>query len=646
MELLYYYSESEKYIDTKGINLGGKYTFELFKKNGYYILNYRKNPNYIMNFYSNNSSFINITAIVGENGSGKTTLLQSIFKNSKSGVLMIFEDDDNSIVISNDIGPIEVIYNGIGSHPIHREDVKYMQRTDPRGQHIVSNSHKHMSYVYLTNSIYSDESFGYTKDISIDRLILTPNTISKISEDYFYNIKSVISSDKFKNFHSVNHFNVLFSPTSINNSVHFQALCTIEYYYFIMHQRLDTNYIGKILQDISIKAMKPKINTQPLIDADPVAEKSNEYTVASNIYDLCKKLDDIQNQSIILLCSLIIELSDFLEEPCKPEINISDFNILKLEANRLLKIFNTRYIDNVNNDYINNMEIYYSSALTVIEQIHNIELEVNFVSEDNDFFTLSYTNKRIYNNFIEIIHNCIFSENHLNTFLLTHLSIKQNTLSAGEYAMQNFFSWLHMLNWFGKIDQMTINGLKNNILLLIDEIDLYAHPEWQRCLISQLLEHLNKQFCNRNIQVIFTTHSPLVLSDMLSNNIIYLEKGKLTRPNEYIETFSNELYSLLNNSFFLKNGVIGEFAKHKIQSIINSLTLNNKESKLSNEELHEMNIQISVIGDSILRNKLFEMLDDYINHNNILNYDTKKDIDALHERIKYLEEYNNDTNKI
>ena len=65
-----------------------------------------------------------------------------------------------------------------------------------------------------------------------------------------------------------------------------------------------------------------------------------------------------------------------------------------------------------------------------------------------------------------------------------------------------------------KLSRLTIAGdyrYSNNYLLLIDEIDLYLHPEWQQEFISVLLNELEKQFPDKKIQLVFSTHSPLLL---------------------------------------------------------------------------------------------------------------------------------------
>ena len=220
---------------------------------------------------------------------------------------------------------------------------------------------------------------------------------------------------------------------------------------------------------------------------------------------------------------------------------------------------------------------------------------------------------------------------------MTHLSFEQTNLSSGEQAMQNFFSWIHALDWFHRIDSYTIDGMKDSIILLIDEIDLYAHPEWQRQIVCRLLEDIDHQFRHKKVQIIFSTHSPLVLSDMLLNNIIFLQQGKCITPAGMEETFSNELYSILNNSFFLRNGVIGEFARKKIQKIIDKLVDSDKSILLEDRELRAIEEEIKVVGDEIVKMKLYEMLDEYKSKYEKREMDIDSEINILKMRIQYLE---------
>jgi predicted ATP-binding protein involved in virulence len=65
------------------------------------------------------------------------------------------------------------------------------------------------------------------------------------------------------------------------------------------------------------------------------------------------------------------------------------------------------------------------------------------------------------------------------------------------------------------------NPLKGCGIVLIDEIDLHLHPQWQRDVIPALLNTFP------NIQFIVTTHSPQVLSNVEKDDIRIIEDFKI-----------------------------------------------------------------------------------------------------------------------
>jgi len=64
-------------------------------------------------------------------------------------------------------------------------------------------------------------------------------------------------------------------------------------------------------------------------------------------------------------------------------------------------------------------------------------------------------------------------------------------------------------------------------VVLIDELDLHLHPEWQRTIVGRL----EKTF--PNCQFIATTHSPQIISEVQPENIIRLdEEGQEEKPSQ------------------------------------------------------------------------------------------------------------------
>ena len=63
---------------------------------------------------------------------------------------------------------------------------------------------------------------------------------------------------------------------------------------------------------------------------------------------------------------------------------------------------------------------------------------------------------------------------------------------------------------------------------MLEEIELYFHPEWQRSFTCNLMEIIGqltfKQI--RSINVLYVTHSPYILSDIPKTNVLFLKNGE------------------------------------------------------------------------------------------------------------------------
>ena len=151
-------------------------------------------------------------------------------------------------------------------------------------------------------------------------------------------------------------------------------------------------------------------------------------------------------------------------------------------------------------------------------------------------------------------------------------------MSSGQKQMLYQLSTLmyHLLN-LKSVPESDIHYDHVNIVL--DEIEVCFHPEYQRMFIYRLLEllvdrlHLNESF---GINLWMTTHSPFILSDIPEENIVYMEDGRqLTeedkKEREILPPVAANISDLLHQSFFLKNGFIGEHARRKILSLVKYL---------------------------------------------------------------------------
>lgn len=220
--------------------------------------------------------------------------------------------------------------------------------------------------------------------------------------------------------------------------------------------------------------------------------------------------------------------------------------------------------------------------------------------------------------------------------------IEYRNISSGEKAFLNICSRFYSIKNY--IDKNKDSN--ENIVILIDEIDLYFHPQWQKELIHNLIHLLSKIYENKKIQIILTSHSPFVLSDIQKCNLIFMDKDSNGKCivckgiEEEKETFAANIHTLFTDSFFIKDGLVGKLAKEKINKVISDLSCS-KNFK-NNEEKENIKKLIYSIGEPLIRNKLMIMYEQKIDINKMgeIN-DLKKEIRFLAERIEQLE--NNDS---
>jgi len=218
---------------------------------------------------------------------------------------------------------------------------------------------------------------------------------------------------------------------------------------------------------------------------------------------------------------------------------------------------------------------------------------------------------------------------------------KYNDLSHGEKTI------------FGQLLNLYFFKEDENMIFLFDEPEVSLHPSWQKKYINEICNLLLK-FDNKN-HFIFTTHSPFLLSDIPKQNIIFLdtdENGNCKIASGLKETFGQNIHTLLSDSFFMEDGLIGEFAKRKINEIkkLYQLTQNkNIQKRLENQKIKELaqkafnrrkerlwQIQ-KIIGEAFLQRVIKNYLDDL----ELLFSDDKtliaKELAEIEERKKHLE---------
>ncbi len=191
-----------------------------------------------------------------------------------------------------------------------------------------------------------------------------------------------------------------------------------------------------------------------------------------------------------------------------------------------------------------------------------------------------------------------------------------NKMSSGEKQILFNLSYVlyHLKNLSTKRSLISENAINatpvyKNAVLIFDEAELYLHPEFQRKYIYRIIKSIQEcHFENiKDIHIIFETHSPYLLSDVPSNNVLMLEDGKIRNSDFSTQTFSANIYDLLKYQFFMTSPV-GEFARVRIQRIIQMLENN---IRLDNKDYTEIQNFIKTIGDDYIRKTLESLLKEH-----------------------------------
>ena len=149
-------------------------------------------------------------------------------------------------------------------------------------------------------------------------------------------------------------------------------------------------------------------------------------------------------------------------------------------------------------------------------------------------------------------------------------------------------------------------------IMVLDEPEIHMHPDLARQLLDQLTRWL-KDYTSKKVQIILTTHSPFVLSDIERGNVQILKRAGANAEAAYWakvgfpekQTFAANIYALLTDSFFLESG-FGEIARKQIKTVLQGL--NSTDDAPDAPEMREyINAVISSVGEQLVRRKLEEL---------------------------------------
>lgn len=141
-------------------------------------------------------------------------------------------------------------------------------------------------------------------------------------------------------------------------------------------------------------------------------------------------------------------------------------------------------------------------------------------------------------------------------------------ISSGQKAYLNMFSSI----WSTLGNPHSAKKISSSTLFCIDEADLYLHPQWQIEFIERLITCL-PSLSNGRKQIVITTHSPILVSDLPSQCLIALsppqsEHIKEPPATDDLKTFGANLFDIYSATFGLNGQRTGNLSSKYISKTL------------------------------------------------------------------------------
>lgn len=650
MRLAAIYIEDHDYIfkEPQTINFGGQYFYEFENVKNNIVVRRTPNEKFIPDFFNltkTQSKVTNLNAIVGQNGAGKSTLLDIIRSE--------FIENEYALPKSNSLFLVEIN----GKHPqILRNDFKkvFLQETKPQKAHKIE-----LKKVLpkKTQTIYYSPHYDYKYNPNFDDVDNHDISFDKIVEEDLAGLRYKDTNENgwpysasqellFKN--SIRQ--ITFLSSDLVRKQIFNGLFELQGHYEpILHFR---GYSGReedwnkpyqlriILKTIEEKAEKESSDWHIYRDKGATQPQVYQYILKRNVikcvlsllnrqmerknsflqegffpYDELK--EQIETASAYDTLLLFIKHSGIKLKASRPQ-NIFSEGVIRLLLEKIYAAIEKADKE----DSVSNTTLRTSTE----DAIEILKLQRQFLNELNSYYVKFYSNKD----------ELLIREGEKIEEFINYMPFKRR-MSSGEGALLNFYSRIYdFLN--SNLKELKYRKLSDHYILLLDEADLTFHITWKKKYVKALLSTLPYFFDELEnkptLEIIFTTHDPITLSDLPNTNVIYIERPDYSSPSRILDfknkrrplkTFGANISDLIADSFFIEESLIGNFAFDKIQEAIKWL---NEEDNL--EKKTYFKTLIKMIDEPIIQRKLAEMFDDKTKDN--------FQADVIEEQIKKLQE--------
>lgn len=619
MQLLYIWIDNYRNIKEQGFSFSSEFLFEYNPKEN--ELTIMDNPNYIPNFFG--EDIVEVTGIVGKNGSGKSTVLEFLFEKShsfftdsmnKNFVLLCKGEDSmdkkfylagfTSVIYKEkriipktiekkDSNPFSIYYNHIFPG---REQQKLTRTLDVSTNSLIFPGREQQKPTRTldvsTNGLISEVVTGF----EVNALNLF--RFEEMNREVKF-LKSELSDSVFEEF--------LFRPQALSIKVENDVFPLPQFEGETSGKEIET-FLKKYFQIEYSNGLNEKDQKNKNFIDQLVGLIYEKYSKNSGFMDRLRL-------SLTLSCLFVVKknLKDNsdMKNIIPKELNIEELK--KTIKNDYFEVDISTIEKKLINPYIE-VERYFEAFF---------EKKEGFKLVNNNTITISINSVgNAISSLLKIYFNCVLHKH----FLRFNWATEENPeiqLSSGEKVLMTLFSRLLYCTEEGK------NEGRNNLLLLLDEPDINLHPQWQKKLIKIIVKALPQIFKGKTIQIILTSHSPFILSDLPKENVIFLDKdenGNCKVVPGLSQTFGQNIHTLLSDGFFLDDGLMGDFAKGKIGGVITDLKgirekkedFERNEKKTNGTEIYSLEEEdrkkliehkkmIDLIGEGILQLKLQQM---------------------------------------
>ncbi|MFN5983257.1 MAG: AAA family ATPase [Fluviicola sp.] len=513
----------------------------------------------------------NITAFVGRNGIGKTTrICGALFAKYWEDYRFIVFKENNKIII--------FVNKSFTYNIINKTSYEYNEKNITQYE-LITNELNNLRRVYFSSS-FSD------KEINATSLKEDISTVGLLNLSLYNNLQI---SDKYYSFQS----------KEIEGQIKF------------LKSRFGKDFIAEnsLNPDLVYSRNNTEMKSIDLNDCEYFKVLYNSFLNETKfgVVDLCKF--SIEERIVCILWVFVLSLNlidlqkDFIKYLDKYK---GDFTILKSDS-----------------EFINLAVFIGDLFLFFFKEIKNIKTHRILFNGKIDIssFSISLSQTSFYIP-LNIASDLIEIENNLPTKGKILLNRSWN-ISSGEYSFLSFFSRLN--------DLYNLKNEKRFFLLVIDEGESSFHPEWSRQYLSKLINGVQEILSRAiGIQIILTTHSPYILSDLPSYNVYKIDKnenGQIIFFNPKNQTFGANINEILSDSFFMEKGLIGQFSKGKIIEVIEDLKNDRNKSSFNEEYVRGV---IECIGEKLIKEKLIELFNSKYKEN---TYFVDKEIEILEKRL-------------